>query len=99
MAKNSPDSMNELSLQPVAVLTDGGSQEGRLVLADGQLVAVFVRVTAEETEGSEQGDGWFLEVGFGPCGSLVTVQPPVFASLDEAALWVKRRLDGYPLFG
>ena len=86
--------MHDLSLQPIRVRTDGGSQEGRLVLADGVLVAVFVLVSPEETAGDDHpGEGWFLEAGFGPCSILATVPPPVFDSLEEAQLWVRRRLD------
>ena len=86
--------MHEMTLQTVRVRTDGGSQEGRLVLADGVLVAVFVRVSSEETAGDDRhAEGWFLEAGFGPCGTLATVPPPVFDSLEEAQLWVRRRLD------
>ncbi|HEX2138010.1 MAG TPA: hypothetical protein VHG30_19315 [Microvirga sp.] len=85
--------MHELTLQPIRVRIDGGSQEGRLVFADSALVAVFVRVSPEEIAGDDQPrDGWFLEAGFGPCGSLATVAPPVFGSLDEAQVWVRARL-------
>jgi len=78
-------------------MTDGGSQEGRLVLSHGRLVAVFVKVTLEEIAGGDHAEGWFLEAGFGPCGSLVTVRPPVFPSLDEATRWVQQRLADNPL--
>ena len=93
------DGAPEVTFQPISVVTDGGGQEGRLLLADGQLVAVFVRVSAEETAGGEQKDGWFLEAGFGPCGDLLTVPPPLFASLEDAAAWARIRLQGNPLFG
>ena len=86
--------MHHMSLQPIRVRTDGGSQEGRLVLADGVLVAVFVRVSPEEIAGDDHHlAGWFLEAGFGPCGSLATIPPPVFDSLEEAQVWVCERLD------
>jgi hypothetical protein len=76
------------------VMIDGGSHEGRLVLADGSLVAVFARVTRAETAGGEgQAGDWFLEAGFGPCGTVVSVRPPVFATLDEAVAWVRSRLE------
>jgi hypothetical protein len=82
-----------ISHQPVSVRSDGGSHEGRLVFSGSDLVAVFARVTAEESAGSRSQDGgWFLEAGFGPCGSLMSVRPPVFASLDDAVAWVRRRL-------
>jgi hypothetical protein len=86
--------MPDITLQPMSVMSDGGSHEGRLILADGDLVAVFARVTAEETAGDEGGAGdWFLEAGFGPCGTVVSVRPTVFATLDEAVAWVRSRLE------
>ncbi len=85
--------MPDITLQPMPVLIDGGSHDGRLVLADGSLVAVFARVTPAETAGGggRAGD-WFLEAGFGPCGDLMSVRPPVFATLDEAVDWVHATL-------
>jgi hypothetical protein len=86
--------MREMTLQPLFVMTDGGRREGQLVLADGDLVAVFVRVSAEELAGDiHNRDGWFLEAGFGPCSRLYTVLPPVFDSLEEATAWAIRQLD------
>jgi hypothetical protein len=85
--------MTDIALHPVSIMTDGGSSEGRLVFAGGDLVAVLARVTASETAGDERhAGGWFLEAGFGPCGDLMTVAPPVFATLDEALRWIRGRL-------
>ena len=85
--------MDDITLQPVSVRNDGGSHEGRLVLANGDLIAVFVRVTAEEaTGGGSQAGGWFLEAGFGPCGTLMISGHPIFATLDDAVEWVRQRL-------
>jgi hypothetical protein len=80
--------MISITLQPLPVMTGSQDQEGRLVLADGQLVAVLVRL-ADEVHGAERG-GWFLEVGFGPCDGP---EHPVFESLDEAQVWVRRRIE------
>jgi hypothetical protein len=86
--------MRDITLQAMPVMADGGSHEGQLILADGQLVAVFARVTPEETAGGRgQMEGWFLEAGFGPCGSLMSARPPVLADLDEAVTWVRARLE------
>jgi len=71
------------------VMTGSDDREGRLVLSDGQLVAVLVRL-ADAMHGKERG-GWFLEAGFGPCQSPV---PPVFGNLDEAQVWVRQQLAG-----
>ena len=80
--------MIAITLQPIPVMTGSQDQEGRLVLADGQLVAVLVRL-ADEVHGDKRG-GWFLEAGFGHCDGP---QHPVFASLDEAEIWVRRRIE------
>jgi hypothetical protein len=86
--------MSDITLQPMPVLADGGRHEGQLILADGQLVAVFTWVTPEETAGGRgQAGGWFLEAGFGPCSGLMSASPPVLASLDEAVSWVRIQLD------
>jgi len=86
--------MHEITLQPMSVLADGGSHEGQLILADGQLVAVFSWVTPEETVGGlERAGGWFLEAGFGPCSGLHSTTPPVLETLDDAVTWVRGRLD------
>ena len=86
--------MHDITLKPMPVMADGGRHEGQLVLVDGQLIAVFTWVTPEETVGGQgQAGGWFLEAGFGPCSGLISVTPPVLATLDEAVTWVRAQLD------
>ncbi len=86
--------MPHITMQSVSVLIDGGPHEGRLAFADADLVAVLVRVTAEEASGGDaQAGNWFLEAGFGPCGTLMTSSHPVFTSLEEAGEWVRDRLE------
>lgn len=86
--------MPDILLQPISVMSDGGSHEGQLVFSGSDLVAVFSRVTAEENAGSRsRGGGWFLEAGFGPCSILMTIRPPVFPTLAEAIGWVRERLE------
>lgn len=87
--------MPDIALQPISVMTDGGSHEGRLAFVGSDLIAVLVRVTPQETSGGERhAGGWFLEAGFGPCGPLMTVTPPVFATLEDAVEWIRRKLGG-----
>lgn len=76
-----------LLLRPVAVHTGCADEEGRLVLADGRLVAVLVRLEDEAHAGLA--GAWHLEAGFGPCAVAV---PPAFSGLDAARVWVTRRL-------
>ena len=73
----------------VDVLVDGGSSDGRLVMAGGKLAAVLVRVSAAEISDTATEGGWFLEAGFGPCGALKVPVPEVFSSEREALLWVE----------
>jgi hypothetical protein len=77
----------------VDVLVDGGSSDGRLVMAEGKLAAVIVRVTAEEVSDTATEGGWFLEAGFGPCGILRAPAPDIFPSEIEALRWIERQLD------
>jgi hypothetical protein len=84
----------DITVQTMSVRCDGGSHEGRLILADQDLVAVFSRVTAEENAAGDTGTGgWFLEAGFGPCSILMTTSPPVFQTLEEGIVWVQERLE------
>jgi hypothetical protein len=84
---------SNLETMPLDVLTDGGSAPGILVLADGKLAAVLVRVRPEETgEPEPHAGGWYVEAGFGPCGILMTLTPQVFADDREALDWVSQQL-------
>src|SRR3712207_3229460 len=76
-----------ITLQETPVMTGSDDREGRLVLADGQLVAVPVSL-ADEMHGKACG-GWFVETGFGPCRTAV---PPALGDLDEVQAWVRRQL-------
>ena len=76
-----------LAAQPISVLTGSDDREGRLVLVNGDLVAVLVRLDGPVHE--EQQGGWFLEAGFGPCSGP---PQPVFDSLAEAQEWVSMRV-------
>ena len=73
-----------ISLQPIRVRTGSQDTEGRLALANGELVAVFVRLD-EEIHGEDQGR-WFLETAY---GSLQRAMPPLFESLAEAEDWFR----------
>ncbi|MPR13098.1 hypothetical protein [Microvirga tunisiensis] len=70
------------------VLIDGHDSEGRLILADGQLAAVIVRLDGE-THAPEHKGLWNLEAGFGKCA--VRTVPP-FKTPEEAGAWVEQTL-------
>ncbi len=74
-------------LRRVFVNTGSRDTEGRLVLADDQLVAVLVRLDGEEHDGIR--GSWLLEAGFGPCS--VMAQRP-FTTLGRAKEWVTEQL-------
>lgn len=76
-----------LHVRPMRVGTGSADEEGRLVLADGRLVAVLVRL--EDAAHSGLVGSWYLEAGFGACADA---RPPVFDTLDAARAWVRRRL-------
>ncbi|MCJ2093826.1 hypothetical protein MKK67_15190 [Methylobacterium sp. J-072] len=73
-------------LQPIAVDTDSPDWDGMLVIANGLLVAVLVRL--DEPEHDDLGS-WFLEVGF---GRLQGKRAPTFLNLEEATRWLRRCL-------
>jgi len=57
-----------------------------LVLADERIVAILVPVGPENDEG--EAEGWYLEVGFGPCEA----DGLLFASLPASETWVRKQL-------
>ncbi|MCJ2117274.1 hypothetical protein MKK65_12000 [Methylobacterium sp. J-001] len=73
-------------LQPIPVDTDSPDREGRLVIANGLLVAVLVRLA--EPEHDDVGS-WFIEVGF---GRLQGRKARTFLSLEDATRWLRRHL-------
>ena len=75
-----------LQLQPIAVDTGSPDREGMLVIANGLLVAVLVRLA--EPEHDDVGN-WFLEAGF---GRLQGQRVPTFLTLEDASRWLRRRL-------
>ena len=73
-------------LRPIAVDTGSPDREGRLVIANGLLVAVLVRLDAPE---HEKPGFWFLEATL---GRLEGIKAPYFAELEDAIQWLRRRL-------
>ena len=75
-----------LRLQPVQVAMKSDDTESLLIVADGFLVAILVRLSAQHED--EAGKG-FLEAGFGPVSDP---RPPVFFDLDMAQDWIEQQL-------
>ena len=73
-------------LQLIAVDTASPDQVGMLVMANGLLVAVLVRLDASE---HARYGTWFMEVGL---GRLAGARVPTFDTLEDATRWVRHRL-------
>jgi hypothetical protein len=56
----------DISFTPIRVLIDGHDTDGNLILSDGQLAAVIVRLDGESHDPEHKGL-WNLEAGFGKC--------------------------------
>ena len=78
----------DISFQPMRVLIDGHDTDGRLILADNQLAAVFVRLDGTYHDPEYKG-WWHLEAGFGKCNVRNT---PLFKTPEEAGAWVEQTL-------
>ena len=77
--------------RPILVNTASPDEKGCLVLADGCLVAVLVRVadTGDE-QNRKKLSGWHMEAGFGRCAVPV---PPLFGTLADAVAWMRMQLN------
>ncbi len=76
--------------RPVLVNTMSSDEKGCLVLADGYLVAVLVRVAAVVVgQDGKELSGWHMEAGFGRCAVPV---PLVFDTLADAVAWMRTQL-------
>ena len=75
-------------LQSISVDTASPDRVGMLVIANGLLVAVLVRLDAPE---HERRGAWYMEVSL---GRLAKVRAPVFDTLEDATRWVRQRLRG-----
>lgn len=78
----------DISFQPMRVLIDGHDSEGNLVLVNGQLSAVVVRLDGAHHDPRHKG-WWYLEAGFGKCN---IGDAPLFRTPEEAGAWVGRTL-------
>jgi hypothetical protein len=77
----------QISFQSVEVLTASEDREGRLVLVDGKLTAVLVRLSDTAHDPLLRG-ACYLEAGFG----LLDGRHELFASLEEAVASIERDL-------
>jgi hypothetical protein len=80
--------LTTFTLQPIRIRTGSLDTNGRLALADGELVAVFVCLD-DPVHDADQGR-WFMEASFGTC--LGRTIPPLFDTLGEVEAWCRARL-------
>ena len=70
-----------IGFQPISIATTTADNEGRLVLVNGALAAVLIRL-ADEIHAPELRGSWFVEVAFGHLSDLSG--NATFATLEEA---------------
>jgi hypothetical protein len=80
--------MAHLQVVDVRVATGGAiPDEGRLVYADGALVAVLIKLGADL---AKQARGiWYLEAAFGPIDAF---HHPAFGTIEDCLAWLQRGL-------
>ena len=79
-----------IECRPILVNTASPDENGCLLLADGCLVAVLVRVAdTSDEQNRKKVSGWQMEAGFGCCAVPV---PPLFDILADAVAWVRMQL-------
>lgn len=76
-----------MDFQPIKLATGSADEDGLLVLHDGKLVAVLVRLD-DPNHGPAVGQ-WSLEAGF---NGVDSVKPPLFANLQAAERWIGLQL-------
>ncbi len=73
----------EITSQPVRVSVGSLDEEGQMVLVDGTMVAVLVRLTGPYDDPHLHGK-WCVQRGFGP----LSEGDELFSTLEEAEDWV-----------
>ena len=75
-----------MTLKPARVETGSPDEEGCLVFGNGKLLAVLVRLSAQQ---GELAGRWYVEKGF---GCLDAPAQPTFPDLDAAQSWLSAKL-------
>jgi hypothetical protein len=76
-----------MDFKPIKVATGSADDEGRLVMHEGKLIAVLVRLD-DPGHGPAIGQ-WSLEAGF---NGVDSAKPPLFANLQAAERWIGLQL-------
>jgi hypothetical protein len=80
--------MPEVTWQPIRVETGSSEEDGRLMLVDGKLVAVLVRLSDEHPH-PELHEKWFVEAGCGP----IFQRHEVFSTFEDAVTWIAQTVE------
>jgi hypothetical protein len=78
---------HQITFQPIEVLTASEDRDGRLVLVDGKLAAVLVRLSDQAHDPLLRG-AWYFEAGFG----FLDGRHELFASFEEAVASIDHNL-------
>src|SRR5689334_7926926 len=81
-----------ISLQTIQMGLES-DRDGRLVLADGALIAVLVRLSSDYPDARIHGS-WFVESAYGFCEAA---HGRIFDTLDDATCWFDRAHTGAEL--
>src|SRR5215213_2098354 len=81
-------SMVEVTWEPIRVETGTPEEDGRLVLVNGKLVAVVVRLSDDHLMPDVQGK-WFVEAGFGP----LLEKYAIFPTFEAVEAWVRQTFE------
>jgi len=65
-------------------------EDERLVFVDDRLAAILICRSADQDE-PDLGDGWSIDVGFGPISGL----QETFLSFEDAVTWILRRFKNW----
>ena len=83
--------MDSIEKQHVTVKIGSLPEEGVLLLAGNELLALLVRLEATlDANDPEIAGKWSLEMGFGAC--TIRNETILFDALDDAVSWVSNRL-------
>lgn len=82
--------VTDVESSPVYLATRHGRERAYLISADQRIAAILVAISPEDNE--SETEGWYLEVGFGPCEA----EGLLFASLTAAKDWVRGQMASSP---
>lgn len=77
--------MQSVQFQSIQVAERDGAEAAQIVWVDGCLAAVLVEVADPAL--ADDAQGWYLQIGFGPCEG----EGVLFRDLSAAEAWIRGR--------